>query len=358
MPAAVYRYVVRSGAPVLSDDLRVDRRFARAPSMRRGRARSALCVPIKSRARLTGAVYLENDGLAGAFAPDRAELVTLLAGQMAVSIEIARLYANLEERVAERTAQLEARNAFIRQVFGRYMSDEVVDTLLESQEALKLGGERRVVTLMFTDLRGFTAMCDQLTPEHAVGTLNTYLSVMTGIVQRHGGSINNIRGDGLLVLFGAPVWREAAVDGAVACALQMQLAMPEVDRRNAAEGLPTLAMGIGLHVGEVVVGNVGSQARARYSVIGRHVNLASRVEGVTLGGEVVVSAAVRDAAIQPLIVSGERRIQPRGISEPLSVFSVVGVEGRDDLQLPEVEAARGVEAGPAPHTSQPQGARI
>ncbi|MEZ4266063.1 MAG: AAA family ATPase [Myxococcota bacterium] len=345
VPETFYNYAVRSGVAVVVDDASHNQRHAMDPYVVERGTRSALCVPIKNQGRTKGCVYLENDQVAGAFTPARTELVTLLAGQIAVSIDNARLYANLEERVAQRTEQLEARNVFIREVFGRYMSDDVVDTLLESRSALRLGGERRIATLMFTDLRGFTAMCERLTPERTVRTLNNYLSVMTGIVQRHGGTINNIMGDALLVVFGAPLWRDDHVDRAVVCAIEMQLAMAEVNQNNAAEGLPGLTMGIGIHTGEVVVGNIGSEKRAKYSVIGSHANIASRVETTAAGGEVYISEATRGASTLGLRVAGERMIHPKGIEQPLAVFRVMGIEGRDDLRLPDAAGER--EALPA-----------
>jgi len=340
LPKSMYNMAVRSGEPVGADHAARSRRFGDDPYFAARETRSALCVPIRSQGRSRGAIYLENNKVSGAFTPERAELVTLLAGQMAISIDNARLYENLERRVAKRTEQLESRNSFIREVFGRYMSDEVVDTLLESKKALRLGGQRRVVTLMFTDLRGFTAMCENLSPERALRTLNNYFTVMTEIIQRHDGTINNIMGDGLLIMFGAPLWREDDADRAVVCALEMQLAMPGVNRANLAQQLPELKMGIGIHTGEVVVGNVGSKARAKYSVIGRHVNLASRVEAMTSGGEIYLSEASREAAKRELVVSMERTIRPKGIATPLKVFGVVGVQGRDDLSLPEQDDVR------------------
>jgi predicted ATPase/class 3 adenylate cyclase len=350
VPEAVFNFAVRSGEAVVVDDAATSQRYANDPYVLERNTRSVMCVPIKGHGRVKGCIYLENDQLRGAFTPARVELVTLLAGQVAISIDNARLYANLEERVAQRTEQLEGRNAFIREVFGRYMSDEVVDTLLESRSALRLGGERRVVTLMFADLRGFTAMCERLTPERTVRTLNNYLSVMTGLVHRHGGTINNIMGDALLVVFGAPLWRQDHVDKALLCAVEMQLAMGEVNENNAAEGLPPLTVGIGVHTGEVVVGNIGSEKRAKYSVIGSHANIASRVETIAAGGEVYVSQATRQLATLGLIVADERVIHPKGIEQPLSVHRVIGVEGRPDLTLPDAAGARAALDQPRPVT--------
>lgn len=348
LPATIYHYAMRSGRFVVSDEAYRDTRFGQDPYVRARRTRSALCVPIKTQGRSKGALYLENTNVAGAFTPARAELVSHLAGQIAVSIDNALLYANLEERVTRRTAQLEARNAFIRDVFGRYMSDDVVDTLLESNNARKIGGERRRVTLMFTDLRGFTAMCERLSPEQTVRTLNRHLAVMIPIIHRHGGTINYIAGDGLLVVFGAPLWQDDHVDRAIICALEMQVAMPPLNAGNLEEGLEVLSMGVGIHTGEVVLGNIGSKLRAKYGVIGRHVNLASRVETNAAGDEIYISDATREASTLPLKIATERRIHPKGIEEPLSIFRVVGIEGRADLVLADPAGERTALDAPRP----------
>jgi class 3 adenylate cyclase len=185
--------------------------------------------------------------------------------------------------------QLERRNQFIRETFGRYTSDDIVEVLLDMPEGLKLGGEKRQLTLLMSDLRGFTALAERLEATQVVALLNYYLSSMIEIIQRNGGTIDDIIGDAILVLFGAPVAMPDAAQRAVCCGLEMQKAMQEVNEYNFQKGWPEIEMGIALHTGEAVVGNIGSTKRSKYGVIGQPVNLTARIESFTVGGQVLVS---------------------------------------------------------------------
>ncbi|MCA9428814.1 MAG: adenylate/guanylate cyclase domain-containing protein, partial [Candidatus Omnitrophica bacterium] len=188
----------------------------------------------------------------------------------------------------QRTAELELRNRFIRETFGRYLSDKVVDSLLQSPEGLAMGGETRTVTVLMADLRGFIAKTQGLPPERVVQLVNVFLSAMTEVILRHGGTIDEFIGDAILVIFGAPVLGEDDASRAVRCALEMQREMVAVNEQNRALGLPEVEMGIGLSTGEVVVGNIGSERRAKYGVVGATVNLASRIESFTRGGDILL----------------------------------------------------------------------
>ena len=334
LPMAVVNYVVRTGEAVVLDDAQTATLTATDPYALMARLRSVLCQPVMGQGRFRGVIYLENNLSPAVFTPARGELVGLLTGQIAVSIDNARLYETLEQRVAQRTAQLEARNDFIRKVFGRYVSDDVVDTVLQTQNSLALGGERRVVTVMFTDILDFTAICEIWKPESVVQMLNNYIRIMTGIIQQYHGTIDNIIGDGMVVLFGAPTWRDDDAERAVACAVAMQLAMTEVNALNQQEGLPTLGLGIGIHTGDVVVGSIGSEQRAKYSVIGRNVNIASRVESMTSSGQVFITWATRDAIKAPLRIDARHRFTLKGLSEEVSVYEVGAVGDTAGLALP------------------------
>ncbi len=337
VPAAIVRYAARTREEVVLDDAQADARFASDPYVQSRRPRSVLCQPIVNQGQLAGVLYLENASASGAFTPARVELLRLLSGQIAVSIDNARLYETLERKVAERTEQLEVRNRFIRETFGRYLSDEIVESLLETPEGLTLGGEKRTVTIMMADLRGFTALTETLPPEKVVTMLNTYLSVMTDVIRRYQGTIDEFIGDAILVIFGAPLWRPDHAEKAVACAIAMQLAMEDVNRKNREAGLPAVAMGIGLNTGEVVVGNIGSEKRAKYGVVGTNVNVASRVESYTVGGQVLVAESTRRAVSAPLRIDSTLVVQPKGVKEPITIYEVGGAGDPHGLSLPRRE---------------------
>src|SRR5206468_3677326 len=183
---------------------------------------------------------------------------------------------------------------FIRNAFGRYVSPEVAKTLLESPEGLRLGGHKRVVTVLMSDLRGYTRFAEQGDPAWVMEVLNDYLARMADIVIAHGGTINEFIGDAIFAVFGAPLDHGDHAERAAAAALAMQAAMVEPNRVNAARGWPRFEMGIGVNTGEAVVGNIGSEQRAKYAVVGAAVNLAARVEGCTVGGQIFVTAATLD----------------------------------------------------------------
>ena len=226
-----------------------------------------------------------------------------------------------------------ARNAnAIRQIFGRYLTDEVVANLLETPEGLNLGGERRKVTLLFSDLRGFSSLFEEVEPEQGVKAISLYLDIMTSIITKYKGTINEFIGDGIFVMFGAPIQREDDTQRAVTCAIAMQLAMAEVNTTLDAMHLPALKMGIGLHTGEVLAGNIGSQQRAKYTVMGSAVNLASRIESYTVGGQVLVSEAILDEVKSSVRIDAQMRVKPKGFKDAIVMFDIGGI---NDLALAE-----------------------
>lgn len=226
-------------------------------------------------------------------------------------------------RTARRRAEQE--REFVRSTFGRYLTEQVVDQLLGSPDGLKLGGKRAFVTIMMTDLRGFTSMCGTMEPEGVVKLLNHYLEAMTRIITRYGGTIDEFIGDAILVVFGAPVPLEHPETRAVACAIEMLNAMPDINRWNVAQGLPTVEMGIGIHSGEVVLGNIGSELRAKYGIVGATINLTARVESYTVGGQVLISEATRARCLPTLQVGLSQEVSPKGVKGTLTIHEALGV---------------------------------
>lgn len=239
------------------------------------------------------------------------------------SIVLSRVRTHLKLRSAYR---------FIRDTFGRYLSDEVVDTLISSPDGLKLGGEKRHLTVMMADLRGFTSIAERLPPDTVVTMINIFLGRMTEVIQQHQGTIDEFIGDAILSIFGAPVQREDDALRAVCCAVDMQLAMNEVNREFAARGFPAVEMGIGINSGEAIVGNIGSAKRAKYGVVGRVVNTASRIESYTIGGQILIAESTREACADSLRIDGQMQVMPKGLHEPITIYEVGGIVG--DAQLP------------------------
>jgi adenylate cyclase len=167
--------------------------------------------------------------------------------------------------------------------------------------------------------------------------LNLYLGAMAGVITAHHGTVNEFIGDGILAIFGAPIRRDDAAENAVRCALAMQLAMDSVNGEIAALGVPPLEMGIGINTGEVVVGNIGSAKRAKYGVVGSNVNLASRIEAATVGGQVLVAESTVRAIPARLEINAEHLLQPKGSMQPMRVFDVTGISGDRPLHLVRAE---------------------
>jgi class 3 adenylate cyclase/HAMP domain-containing protein len=217
------------------------------------------------------------------------------------------------------------RAVFLKDMFGRYLSEEVTNTLLENPDLVNLGGEKRSVTIMMSDLRGFTSLAERLEPEQVVQILNTYFEVMVEVLLKYNGTINEIIGDALLVIFGAPQRMPDRSERAVACAIHMQNAMQQVNAQNRQQGLPEIEMGIGLNEDEVIVGNIGSSKRSKYGVVGSGVNMTSRIESYSVGGQILISDSVRKRAGGKLRIDGQRDVIPKGAESPLRIYEVGGI---------------------------------
>jgi class 3 adenylate cyclase/HAMP domain-containing protein len=246
--------------------------------------------------------------------------------------EVADLAHSFNELGQQLTEYIEKRD-FIRDTFGRYVTQEVVTKLLESEGALEMGGEIREVSLIMSDLRGFTAIIAEMDPEEVITFLNRYLSRMIAILLDYRAVIDEIVGDGILAFFGAPEPQEDHPARAVACALSMQAAMDEINAENEAEGLPHLAMGIGVNTGSVVVGNIGSERRTKYSVVGSDVNFASRMEAFALAGQVLISAATY-ARVRDLVeVAGVLEAEMKGMPGRATLYDVRSIGAPYNIRL-------------------------
>jgi len=238
------------------------------------------------------------------------------------------------EALGEKNAELARAHELVRHAFGRYVSEEVAESLLRAPEALDLGGEEREASILMSDLRGFTAMAARLSPPEVIEVLNLYLEAMVEVVGRYQGTIDEIIGDAILVIFGAPVACDDHAEKAVACGLAMQLAMTEVNQRLIAKGGTELEMGIGVHTGRVIVGNIGSLRRTKYAAVGANVNLAGRIESFTVGGQLLISEDTREKIKVRLRIDGLYQVEPKGASRSLLLYEIGGIGEPFGLSLP------------------------
>jgi len=186
-----------------------------------------------------------------------------------------------------------------------------------------------------SDLRGFTALAERLEATEVVSLLNHYLSAMVEVIHQNGGTIDEIIGDAILVLFGAPLAAPDTGRRAALCALGMQKAMGAVNEQNLRKGWPGIEMGIALHRGDVVVGNIGSTKRSKYGVVGRTINTASRIESFTVGGQIIASPSAIAAAGPGLVLGEEIEVHGKGMKEALRCRPLLGLEDRPELRLAE-----------------------
>ena len=226
---------------------------------------------------------------------------------------------------------------FIRDAFGRYVTQEVVNRLLKSHDGLKLGGEMREISMMMSDIRGFTALTANMKPEDIITLLNRYLGQMVDILLDFRGIIDEIIGDGILSFFGAPEPLEDHPQRAVACALTMQQAMAEINTRNLADGLPTLEMGIAVNTGNVVVGNIGSDKRIKYGAVGPDVNFTGRMESFSVGGQVLISQSTFERLSDILDVKNVLQVEMKGFEHRVKLYDVIGIRGEYSIELKDRE---------------------
>ncbi|WP_051273391.1 CHASE2 domain-containing protein [Desulfotruncus alcoholivorax] len=227
--------------------------------------------------------------------------------------------------------QAEVARRRTRAMFSRYVSAGVVEELMNNSGELKLGGRRVTITIIFCDIRGFTAYSENKAPEQVVSRLNEYLTAMTEIIFRNGGTLDKYLGDGLMAFFGAPVYYPDHIERAIRTAVEIQDAIGKLNDEWAAKGEPPLNIGVGMNSGSVLVGNVGSPERMDYTVIGEDVNLASRVEGLTktFGTLIVIS----ERTVKMLGEGGARQLpwqlrhlghaEVKGFTDPIGVYTIV-----------------------------------
>lgn len=223
---------------------------------------------------------------------------------------------------------------FIRDTFGRYVSPEVAEAVINSPQGPALGGEIREVTFLVSDLRGFTSLSSRLSPHEVIDILNRYLERMVDTLQTYRGTIDEFQGDGILAFFGAPLTAEDDQERAVACAIAMQNALVEINAEQRRRQLPELNMGIGINTGEAIVGNIGSEKRTKYGAVGSAINEAYRIESYTIGGQILLSPSTY-AGVQHLAdVQGTQEVQFKGLEHPIALHNVVGIQGRYAISLP------------------------
>jgi class 3 adenylate cyclase len=240
--------------------------------------------------------------------------------------EIVEARQRIHSAIIKRSEERQRLVNFIRDTFGRYLSKKLVDRILASPDARKLGGRRAEVTILMADLRGFTGLTDIHDPEHIVSLLNRFFGVMAEIIQAYDGMIDEFLGDAMFVIFGVPERHDDDAARAVACAVEMQNAMARLNRDIAGDGFPPLQMGIGINTGQVVVGNIGSEIHAKYGIVGTPVNTAARIESIASGGEVLIGEPTYRLLQGFVVADPPQSLMMKGFRRPLVYYRVTRIE--------------------------------
>lgn len=263
--------------PLLIYDVGTDERFSTSQSLRMSGIRSAMCAPLIYKDRVFGIFYVDCLSKPYAFSQEELAIFSVIAAEAAISFDNARSHEELARRVVE------------RQALERFLSSNIVEKILANPDEIHLGGENQTVTILFSDIRGFTRMSENMEPHAVVELLNEYFSEMTDLIFESGGTLDKYLGDGIMAVYGAPIPKPDDALRATKTAIEMQRALADLNRDWESRGQQALRMGVGVNTGPVTAGNIGSAKRMDYTVIGDAVNLASRLCSNAAGGQILVS---------------------------------------------------------------------
>lgn len=310
VPRSIANRAVQEKLAILTDNAAADDRF-QGKSILMQSVRSAMCTPLMgSTGTVLGIIYVDNLTATNSFDDEDLEFLIAFSGIAAVAIENSQLTETVRKE------------AIIRSNFARYFAPDLAEEIANKGEAVGLGGEKRPVVVFFTDIRGFTAMSENMKPDEIANLLTEYFTEMVAIVFKHGGTLDKFMGDAIMALWGAPLAKEGDLDRSMAAAIEMLDVLDVLNESWAKEDRPTIHIGIGINYGEVFAGNIGSEQRMEYTVIGDSVNVASRLCSKAMGGEIIVSHPFYEALENPPEVEELEPMALKGKSEVVPVYRV------------------------------------
>ena len=310
VPRSIARRAVEERAALLIDNAADDSRFAGA-SLFLQSVKSAICAPLLGRTgTVLGLIYLDNQAATHSFSGEDLSFLSAFSGIVAVAIENSQLV----ERVR--------REAVVLSNFQRYFAPDLVQQIANAEGEVQLGGTKRDVVILFSDIRGFTPLSEQMTPDEIASLLTDYFSEMVDVVFAHGGTLDKFIGDAVMALWGAPLARQDDADQAVRAAIAMQRRVDWLNAEWRRQGRQTISIGIGINAGEVFAGNIGSDLRLEYTVIGDPVNTASRLCSQAAPGEILLSEQLFRRLADPPPVRGLAPLPLKGKARAVPVYSV------------------------------------
>ena len=310
VPQSIVRTVVQDKVAILSDNAPEDLRFG-GQSILMQRVRSTMCAPLAgNEGRILGVLYVDNVTSTHRFDEEDLDFLIAFASIAAAAIENAQFSLALRQELA------------VRANFERYFAPSLAARIAGSPDAIKLGGDKRPIAVLFSDIRGFTALSETMKPDDMASLLTEYFTEMVDCVFRHGGTLDKFMGDAVMAQWGAPLGASDDADRAVRAAVDMMRALDALNVKWRDQGRPVLGIGIGLNFGEAFAGNIGSERRLEFTVIGDTVNTASRLCSAADSGEILLSDAMRRALQETPPLEERPPLELKGKAHAVPVYRV------------------------------------
>ncbi len=310
VPQSIARRAVDERLAILTDNAAADERF-KGKSIVMQSVRSAMCTPLMgSEGKVLGIIYVDNMTATNSFGDEDLEFLIAFSGIAAVAIENGQLTARIQ------------REAVVRSNFERYFAPDLAEQIAAEVEEVQLGGSKRPVVVFFSDIRGFTSMSENMSPDGIATLLTEYFTEMVEIVFEHGGTLDKFMGDAIMALWGAPIEHDDDADRAMRAAIQQLEMLAQLNEKWTEDGRPTVEIGIGINFGEVFAGNIGSDRRLEYTVIGDAVNTASRLCSKAQPGEILISEPFYKALKEPPEVEALEPLELKGKAKAVPVYRV------------------------------------
>ena len=311
VPQSIARKVVEDKVAILSDNAGEDSRFG-GQSILMQQIRSAICCPlVGSEDRVLGVLYVDNVTTTHRFSEHDLEYLIAFAGIAAAGIE------------NQQFAQRIQKEMLARENLTRYFAPQVAERIASSREAARLGGEKRPVAVLFSDIRGFTPMAESMNPDDMASLLSEYFTEMVECVFRHDGTLDKFMGDAVMAQWGAPIATGNDADRALLAAIDMMRALKKLNAKWKTEGRPQLQHGIAVNYGEAFAGNIGSERRLEFTVIGDTVNTAYRLCSAAEAGQILITEETKQALTSPPRLTACPPMELKGKSQPIPVYCVL-----------------------------------
>jgi adenylate cyclase len=311
VPQSIAKTALRDKVAILSDNAAEDSRFG-GQSILMQQIRSAICVPlIGSEDKPLGILYVDNVQSTHRFSDDDFEFCIAFAGIAAVAIENGQFAQRIQRELVTRSN------------FERFFTPQLAKRIADSAETIRLGGDKRPIAMLFSDIRGFTAMSESMSPDEIATLLTEYFTEMVECVFRHDGTLDKFIGDGVMAQWGAPLGGPDDADRAMAAALDMMRHLDALNARWRETGGRELEIGIGLNFGEAFAGNIGSERRLEFTVIGDTVNTAKRLCDAAGAGEILLTEDFRSALSRAPRLFECPPMELKNKSQAVTVYRVV-----------------------------------